>query len=746
MVRIATYFITIVSILIVQLSSLAQGLVINEVQYQNKTTLTDSDGDTPDWIEIYNAGNKPIDLSGYSLTDDEDFEESWALPKLNIAPGEYLIIFASSKNRIADNEYHTNFKLRLMAEPLFLLNSDREVVDEVPIQCIPPDKSLGYVNDGSGERAVMTPTPATSNSTAKLIQIDYKADTLMASHQSGFYKGEIKLSLSNKHSSNSIVYTLNSKNPDFDETEYSSPITLEDISGNENRFADKGGYAFEPGNLISKANILRAMVYSEGCPASNEISGAYFIGEKTFDYNVPIVSMITDKDNLFDDDIGIHIIGNHNNQNQHGKAWERPISLEIYDKEKTKIISQHAGVRLHGRASRNGNMKSFRLYAREKYGKDTFQYPFFSQKNHLNSFKTLILKRSRGWYNTLFSDDLCQRIVAGMNVDYTAVETVILFLNGEYWGIYSLRERHDEHYIKNNYGIENTEIDVIGYDIKNTLVESGNKENYDALWHFLESTDPNDEQFYEEASKLIDLDESMDYYIAQVFLANQDFPNNNQELWRPQGEGYKWRHFFFDMDGAMTRIDYNLLPELNDDQSNFSRFDAYSSFIIRKLLQNRRFNKEFYVRFNHHLNTTFAPDRLLKQVERYEKLYKPLAAEHIYRWQLPSDYVKWLHNVDIHRLFALQRPLVVQQLLAKQFGLPFSCYPNPSSGEFKVDFFDDNVNKKLEILNTNGNTVYGSTIQEGVTPTISTNLPTGNYFLKVLIGQHSYSQPIIIVK
>lgn len=723
----------------------AQTILINEIQYVNRNTIKDSDEASPDWVEIINASNNPINIKGYKLTDDTTETDFWSFPEYLLQPDSVLLVFASGKNKTDLPELHTDFRLAIMKEPVFLLNPHGSVIDVFEATCVPPDKSAGRFPGKTDAFKILTPTPGAPNNTATEIEINFQKDTLIADINSGMYSNPLNVHLSNQNSQNNIYYSLDGNDPDDKSLLYSEGIGLNDINSTKNRVADKVKTGYEPGNLISKANILRARVFSEGCPASNEINNTYFINEsKKSNYQVPVVSIITDKDNLFDDETGIYVSGNHTNYNRHGKKWEREVGLEIFMPDGNIIIDQNAGIRIHGRGSRSAAQKSFRLYARDEYGKDFFNYPFFEAKPSIDHFKTLLLRSTREWSGTMFKDELCQVLVQDMNVDNTAARTCVLFLNGEYWGIYSLRERHDEYYVENNYKVSPASIDVIGYDKEKVLVEAGSSDAYTKLLEDLNSFDATSDEFYDFASKNIDLDNLMDFYVAQLYLANVDFPDNNFELWRFRSDTAKWRFFFFDLDGAMIRTGFNHLSEYNNLIDDFQRYKEHSMFILRTLLQNPRFKNEFNARFFHHMSTTFSVDRVTHKIDELENLYAPLAPEQIYRWRNPADYNKWLHNVDMLRLFAIQRPAVMTEQLINNFGSPVTIYPNPTKDLINIKLFAESPGVEVKLYATNGHIVYQNSFSENDLISFQPNVKAGLYFLQIRIESAIYSEKVII--
>jgi len=398
-------------ILMLLLTNLVKGqeLRINEVQYTNRTTLFDYEADSPDWIEIINTHSTAINLAGYMLTDDSTDTEFWAFPNYLLKPDSVVLVFASGKNITIGNEWHTDFKLKVMKDPVFLLNPDSLVIDKIEVQCVPPDKSVGRFPNGSENIKILSSTPAFSNNLATIFEINYQADdSLYIDLQSGIYSNDLTLNLVNDNPENQIFYTLNADDPNNIAVPYNGSISLTDLYGTPNRFANKGDSDFEPGDLISKANIVRAQTFSEGCPSSNEIINTYFIADHPgLDYSVPIVSIITDENNLFSDDIGIYIAGNNINYARSGKKWERFAGIEIFNPNGDIIMDQNLGIRVHGRASRAASQKSIRLYARDEYGKEVMDFPYFKQKPNIDKFKILLLRATYGdWSNTLFKDEL----------------------------------------------------------------------------------------------------------------------------------------------------------------------------------------------------------------------------------------------------------------------------------------------------------------------------------------------------
>lgn len=730
----------------VNCAMVAQSLVINEVVYTNREILQDVDGDTPDYIELFNAGEKDINLMGYQLIDDTSKSTFWVLPDVILPAKDFLLIYASGKDKIDNGEMHTKFRLSQMKDDVFLFDANGGLIDHIEAGCVPSDLTISRVPDGAPAVKITSPTPGTSNNNALVHEIDFVADTLFSSHISGFYNEPIQLTLNKVFEQNTIYYTLNGDEPDENAMVYSDAIELIDLTLNKNRFANQPETFQKPGNKIFKGNILRAKVYSSGCPASNEISNVYFIDKsKQTQYNIPVVSIITEDKNLFDDDIGIYTKGKHTNYGQHGKAWERPVHVEIFDNEKNMVIEQDAGIRISGQGSRKAPQKSLRLYARKEYGKTHFEYPFFPQKPELNRFRTLLLRSSRGLSGTLFKDELTQNLVQQMNMNYSGTQTAITFINGEYWGIYSLRERLDDGYFENNFGFRDQNADIIRHGLIGLELENGSWDSYESLIDFLENSDSESQTFYSEASELIDIPQLIDFYVSQMYFANFDFPHNNIKTWKLTDPGSKWKYYFFDCDACMINVKQDQLSEYNNTVQRVQEHEDWAIRVLRKLMFNEQFRNEFSKAFYFHLQHTFNPNRVIAEIERLEDLYTPLVGEQTYRWHQPVNYTKWKNNVDMLKVFAMQRPSVQLAQLVENFGEPIKLYPNPSTGIINLDFGEGLNEVEIQIFSLAGQEKFHGNYSNTTPPlNIELSLEPGIYVTRIINNQYTQTNKLII--
>ncbi|MBT4484603.1 MAG: DUF1573 domain-containing protein, partial [Candidatus Latescibacteria bacterium] len=313
-------------------------LVINEVMSSNNTILTDKDGEYSDWIELLNFGDTPIVLTDYGLSDRPSNSYKWIFPDIVINPGQYLIIFASGKDlKAPENSYlHTSFKVNATGETLQLTDSSGNICDSVETGFIQTDESLGRQPDESSNWVYFTePTPGEGNYTTGR---EYAA-SVMASIPGGLYDNIVTVELSVNSSNAKIRYTLDGSEPTATSTKYVNPIS------------------------IDKTSVLRARAFEDGFLPGKINTNTYLINEQT---TLPVVSLSTDPDNFFDDEIGIYV--------NYYKNWERQVHIEFFEPNGTFGFEIDAGASIYGQGTRGYPEKTLAIYLRGKYGYESVNY------------------------------------------------------------------------------------------------------------------------------------------------------------------------------------------------------------------------------------------------------------------------------------------------------------------------------------------------------------------------------------
>lgn len=749
----------------------SQNIVINEFVSSNKNSLIDEDGDSPDWIELYNASNAPVNLNGYYLSDDLTNPKKWIFPSISIESNNFLIVFASGKDKI-ENEIHTNFKIKSEGEHLILLNSNEDIIDSISPINLQEDESYGRYTDGTENLTYLsTATPSNTNTEPSL------KNEILFSVSSGFHNLPLNLTLT---SIDSVYYTLDGSPPSLSSNLFTNQISISKpeinkysliptnhISYDPNIWPNNQlGFREPPGGEIEKAAILRVQSYKNGKPSSKIITKTYF--DTNIDYTFPIFSIVTDSLNLFDIDTGIYLSGSNLNPSDldwtgnyymRGEDWERLANIEFFNKNGEFQFSENVGIRISGNKSRSCPQKSLRLYFRDEYGKSEIEYPFFPSRNY-QDFKRLTLRSSfTFWWgrNSLFADDLIHKIVSdgGIDMEIQKSQPSLVFINGEYWGVHNIRERQDKYYLRSLYGIDKDSVNIIA---GNTHVTEGSAQSYIDLIDFVESNDMQDSVNYAYVTSNIEIKNYIDYFIIELYFNNRDWPGNNMKMWKPKTPGSKWRWLFYDLDAAFSDHTRDPFKELESNQSSQAN-------LFKELIKNDNFKDQFVERFYMHVKTAFEPEIIEGYLEEMKSTYSNEVEQHIGRWGIPTDYQNWVNNCNHLENYIQKRPCEMEKFLIDNLNLDtssldlicnslsinsidqsiFSLYPNPSTGQINI-YTEHKIEdeRPFRIIDSRGKIVQQGYICCGQKQLDCSFLNDGIYFLMLPFNKQYHYQKFLI--
>jgi len=596
---------------------------ITEILASNSKGLQDEDGDPVDWIELWNAGDRPVNLLGWSLSDDPTEPGKWVFPEVVLQPGEYLVVFASGKDRRDPAKpLHTNFKLGADGEFLGLFNNDapRRMVSGLDPEFPEQRTDISWGVDGQGQwHYYAQPTPGAPNSGPMLEGLTPEV-TFSVPH--GFFQQPFDLELRCADPNAQIRYTLDGSVPTATYGRiYEGPIHITTTTVVR-------ACAVAPNRLPSRVRtqtyifpeaVLHQPKHPRGFPeqwgSERIIEGDYEMDPRVVEdpryqeevrrglLAIPTVSLVMPVEDWFSPDRGIY-----SNASKTGLAWERAVSVELIYPDGRPGFQTDAGVRIQGGTSPiNWKMEklSLKLRFRSDYGPRWLDYPVFPD-SPVRRFDTLLLdahmnntwaygggvspeaQRERATYlRDTFTSDL--QLATG----HVAVHGffVHLYLNGLYWGMYELHEVPDEGFAATYFGGSKDEYDVLKH--RGDLVLNGDRQAWDRLMQLVRS-DVTQPSVYEQIGQMLDIPAFIDYMLVHFYVGNTDWPHHNWYAIRRRVQNGLWRFISWDSEHVMER--------LNVDQTGVNNRNSCAEIYDRL-----RRNPEFCLQFADHIHRHFGP-------------------------------------------------------------------------------------------------------------------------------------------
>ncbi len=463
----------------------------------------------------------------------------------------------------------------------------------------------------------------------------------------GYYDRDIRLEISPPTPGADVIFTLDGRAPTHGVgTVYTRPILMS---------------AATPA-----VTVVRARAVLPGDELGPVVSASYFVGLSA---TLPLISLIVEPDDLWNLEGGIYA-----NPLERGSLWERPVDVTFVDQDRHAGFHVPAGIRIHGHYSRVFDKKGLRLYFRREYGLGRLDYPLFAD-SPVSSFNRLVLHN--GGQDCYFSPQMNWTLMRNQLADRLALElgghaprnrAALLFINGEPWGIYQVRERIDGDFLADHYGIQSADLLDAPEYIGEQDILMGDREHWDHLMQFIEEHDMADLAHYAYVQSQVDIPEFIDYNILQIYAANTDWPRLNVRQFRPHVQGGRWHWTFWDSDhgfGATlwSNANSNLIGQVLDD--NPPETGGRDVLLLRKLLENPVFLEQFLSRVAHLLNTTLSPPAVVAHIDALAAELAPDIVYEMTRW--PGS--NWEPNVQDLRDFAQRRPDFVRQHAVERFGL-----------------------------------------------------------------------------
>lgn len=600
--------------------------------------------DNPQSILV--EGNNVLAIQGHNISlTSSDFS---LIPFLTLGrSGSGHIDSVSAHLSFNEGGLHTNFRIDIDGESLYIFNQSGSVIDSVSGVSLYLNVSYGRQPDGNaGWYFFGSPTPGEPNTGTALPQL--VVDTVQFSMSGGQYSGTVNLSLSSVSGTSDIYYTLDGSLPNADDNLFVAPFQ------------------------ITNTTVVRARAITPEGIKGPIMTNTYILDRS---HKFPVVCLSTEPSNLWDEETGIYAYGPNPGDYPYQSAnfwqdWERPVHFELYNDEGIKVIDQGAGTKIFGGWSRASDQKSMSLFARKDYGKGSFDYKVFQEKP-ITEFEALVIRNSGNDNMGLqFHDGFITGLTKGMDIDKQAFEPAVLYLNGEYWGILNLREKVNEHFIASNHQLDADSINLLENE---AITIYGSNDSYLQILDYLNTNSSlEDDSRYQWMEEHIDIDNFIRYQLTQIYINNQDWPGNNIKYWNTVSAGSKFRWILYDTDFGFG------IWDVNDYAINTLNFalatngpswpnPPWSTLMLRRLVTNMEFRHSFINQYCDRLNTNFLPEVVDHHLDSLREYYTGEIQQQFERWG--GSYVAWLSRIGDRKEYAAERPAYARAHMRSKFGL-----------------------------------------------------------------------------
>ena len=639
-------------------------VIISEIMGRNRSAYRAPDGQYHDIIELKNTGAQPVSLLGYSLSDKPKNPKRFVFGDVTIPAGGCVVVYACGKGaavKTEGSELCCDFGVGKEGDSIYLFSSDGVICDKLQASAFLPDVSYG--RDASGKLAYFSsPTIGADNGAG----YDGITAVPVFSKTPGVYDGAIDIELQVPEGE-TVHYTLDCTTPDASSPVYTDPIRAE------------------------KNTVIRAVSIREGYITNSTVSGTFLFVSDNVDHSVPIVTLVTDPDNLWDSKTGIYAYGDqfdpdlpygkmletanyYKKDKTEANAWERPASFSLFDGgTKLEVFNQNIGIRIAGSFGRGRAQKGFNIIARDEYGEDRMRYKFFDGLDY-TEYKALVLRAGAQDQNrSKIRDELASGLMLGTDIRvlYQAYRPCVLYLNGEYWGVYFLKEKRNRFFVAQHENTDNATDMVIAKGYKQKSY--GDNSDWVALYDYAASHDLSVAENYNYVAERMDVYSFMDYMIAEIYNGNTD--TYNIQCYRLKGGKWKW--IFYDFCWGFQNVEHPSLAARMGDTG----LDAACGRLFKSLLKNPEWKDAFVRRFAQLLNTAFAPERVTALVDELYGYVQPEIAREREKFngetfmgvKQPREnlgsYESFEKEIANIKKFAEKRPEVIKQQLKSVLGL-----------------------------------------------------------------------------
>lgn len=635
--------------------AMAQGkIIINEIMQSNVNFLM-IDHDFPDsWVELHNIGDEPISIKGYRIGPSRAFAETFPISSVDkyIEPGGYLLV---SCDKTTGSPLHCNFNLESDGGKLYLINNNWQRIDSVTYKNMPaPNVAYGRITDGANEwQYELAATPGAPNNSIECHEVLPAPLFSTEGHLMTSDSETITISLPWGVPEDTRIYiTTDGSEPSWD----SPSDTLFTLNINTN-------------------TVIRAKLLSHQMLPALSTTHSYIFPPR--DTKLPIISIATDSTYLYSSEEGILSSDCTDGKPNYEYEWRRPVNFEYFHTTSgSTLFNQYGEVEVGGKRSRTYPQKSLKCYAKKRFGKKNFKGQLWSDKPDVRKVKSFMLRNGGNRCPHGRIDDAFSNKLFGIhldNIDWQAYEPVIVYIDGQYKGIYGFRERSNDDYVTSNYGYDEEEIEManaINYRYAN-IADTPLFNAFYKLYH-------RDDVTYKEMIENLDIENFTNAFIVECYTSNTDFPHNNVSIWRRTTEDGRWHWITKDLDFIFVHeSSWNMFKYMLGTQDpNDMEYEQANKENIRiccalyeKMMSFPEFRDKFITSYATYLGDFLRPDICLPMIQ---EMSNEIIDEVPFTFAAYGGMSKMVtYNYGINRLktYVSTRPRFVYQHMADYFSL-----------------------------------------------------------------------------
>lgn len=545
------------------------GLKISEVIASN-SEYNARNGKHYDMVELVNFSKNSIFLGQYYISDSKKNLTDYRLPRVYIKPGEAKVFYFIGSDNTPKNAYEIPKGLKSSGEKVYLASKDGEIVDKIEYENLPENVSFGLSKKGKSYRYFTNPSFGKKNKGGyKGICKDPTPTVAPGSYKTGF-----TMKFDNKNED--VYYTTDGTKPTTSSKKYNG----EKIT-------------------ISKNASIRAITRKKGYIGSKSMALCYFIGQPKYELDIVAVTMPS-----YDFS---KVNTNYNSRTKYAA------NISLYSKGKLEF-TEDCGITAQGCTSREYDKRSYRIKFSKSYGAKNLKYKVFDELD-IDKFDSLVLRSgSQDNASTMLRDEfvtsLSRKKGGTTEVLSQAYKPVNLYVNGEYRGLYFLREHIDQHMIADHLGGKADDATLI----KQLACEDGKDGgDWTSLWNYVKNHDLSSSENYKYVKSRVSLESVADYYITQIWAGNID-PDNVRICKMKDG---KWHYVLFDLDlslyGSGKGNKSKLIGTYNPGAYTYNA-------LVYKLLKNSEFVKLWNSRAKTLLNGVLSDKTAKKHLNKMVKL------------------------------------------------------------------------------------------------------------------------------